>query len=259
MPLQFSSGLLSSLGSYGQGDGNIPTDPNQRTMMQQLGVTNPLLQAFGQGISSATGNGSRPVQIGGATIGLDNRSAMDQFKAAASNLDLNSPEGQIEYLRALQKINPEAAVMQAMKFKEMKMQEEKVDWEKGKPVTLSKVVMSETFDPITQKRVKAPKTVQVSAVWDKEKQKWVQMYEDPATGEQVTETTDQDPSKPVRLLLENEMVELDPVSGASYLLDKDGKRVKQVNMQDYRINPVRRPPARPQGSVIDQDPDIYGA
>lgn len=258
MPLQFSSGLLSSLGSYGQGDGNIPTDPNQRTMMQQLGVTNPLLQAFGQGISSATGNGSRPVQIGGATIGLDNRSAMDQFKAAASNLDLNSEEGQLQYLRALQKISPEAAVMQAMKFKEMKMQQEKVDWEKGKPITTSKVVPTTTTDTFGNV-IKGLKTVQVSSVWDKEKKEWVQMYDDPTTGEPVKETTDVDPSKPVRLLLENEMVELDPLTGASYLLDKDGKRVKQVNMQDYRINPVRRPPARPQGSVIDQDPDIYGA
>jgi hypothetical protein len=54
MALGFSSGLLTGLQQYGQGEG-IPADPRQRDAMQAAGVTNPLLQQFGRGLGGMFG------------------------------------------------------------------------------------------------------------------------------------------------------------------------------------------------------------
>lgn len=64
MALKFSQGLLSSLGSYGQG-GSIPSDPRQQSLMQQYGVTNPMLLALGR-------------SLGQAIPGFETRSAQEQ-------------------------------------------------------------------------------------------------------------------------------------------------------------------------------------
>ena len=58
MALGFSQGLLGGLRQYGQG-GDIPADPRQRNVMQQYGVTNPLLQQFGQSLGALTGQDMR--------------------------------------------------------------------------------------------------------------------------------------------------------------------------------------------------------
>jgi hypothetical protein len=54
MALRFSSGLLTGLQQYGQGEG-IPADPRQRDAMQAAGVTNPLLQQFGRSLGGMLG------------------------------------------------------------------------------------------------------------------------------------------------------------------------------------------------------------
>jgi hypothetical protein len=58
MALRFSSGLLTGLQQYGQGEG-IPADPKQRDAMQAAGVTNPLLQQFGRGLGGMLGTDMR--------------------------------------------------------------------------------------------------------------------------------------------------------------------------------------------------------
>lgn len=58
MALGFSQGLLGGLRTFGQG-GNMPADPNQRNVMQQYGVTNPLLQQFGQSVGMLVGRDMR--------------------------------------------------------------------------------------------------------------------------------------------------------------------------------------------------------
>ena len=63
MALRFSQGLLTGLQQFGQG-GGIPTDPRQRNLMQAAGVTNPLLQQFGQSLGGMFGVDTRsPMQI----------------------------------------------------------------------------------------------------------------------------------------------------------------------------------------------------
>jgi hypothetical protein len=63
MALRFSSGLLTGLQQYGQGEG-IPADPRQRDAMQAAGVTNPLLQQFGRSLGGMLGTDTRsPAEI----------------------------------------------------------------------------------------------------------------------------------------------------------------------------------------------------
>lgn len=97
--------LNQSLGSYGEGIlGQQSTLPlEQQNAMQLAGVNNPLLQRFGMGL--------------GFALGKDMSSVADQFKKAASQLDVNTTEGRSEYLSLLSRLNPEAAVKQAMAFK----------------------------------------------------------------------------------------------------------------------------------------------
>lgn len=58
MALQFSQGLLGGLRQFGQGEA-LPADPNQRNAMQRAGVTNPLLQQFGQSLGGLMGKDMR--------------------------------------------------------------------------------------------------------------------------------------------------------------------------------------------------------
>lgn len=134
MALGFSSGLLSGLQNYGQG-GDMPSDPRDRNLLQKAGVTNPLLQQFGQGF--------------GNVMGIDTRSAADQFRAAAANADVNTPEGRKQYLQALSQYDPQKAVEQAMAFKKAdqdaevaKLQKEKYqqDLANGKIKTFTRTV-----------------------------------------------------------------------------------------------------------------------
>jgi hypothetical protein len=68
----------------------VPTDPRQQTMMQQMGITNPLLQQFGQQIANLTGTDTRSAaqqvnaKVGQAMTGT----AEDKLQAAQSLIKL---------------------------------------------------------------------------------------------------------------------------------------------------------------------------
>ena len=78
MALRFSSGLLTGLQQYGQGGGAIPSDPNQRNLMQAAGVTNPLLQQFGQSLGGLFGVETRsPAAIAAEQKALEEQKAKE--------------------------------------------------------------------------------------------------------------------------------------------------------------------------------------
>ena len=104
MALGFSSGLLTGLQTFGQGGGAIPADPRQRNAMQAAGVTNPLLQRFGQGL--------------GGMLGNDMRSPMEQFGSAIQGIDTSTPEGKKALIAALAKVDPVSAVKMNEAFKQ---------------------------------------------------------------------------------------------------------------------------------------------
>lgn len=91
MALGFSQGLLGGLRTFGQG-GDMPADPNQRNVMQQYGVTNPLLQQFGQSV--------------GMLVGRDMRSQADQLKGAYTGLDPSDPKSLLEVAKVVEKYDP---------------------------------------------------------------------------------------------------------------------------------------------------------
>ena len=83
MALGFSQGLLGGLRQYGQG-GDIPADPRQRNVMQQYGVTNPLLQQFGQSLGALTGQDMRSqAAIQQEVVGKAMAQATDQSKSSS--------------------------------------------------------------------------------------------------------------------------------------------------------------------------------
>jgi hypothetical protein len=72
--------------------------------MQAAGVTNPLLQRFGEGL--------------GGILGTDMSSPMDQFGAAIQNIDTSTPEGKKALLSALSKVDPISAVKMSEAFRQ---------------------------------------------------------------------------------------------------------------------------------------------
>lgn len=97
MALRFSSGLLTGLQQYGQGGGAIPADPRQRNAMQAAGVTNPLLQRFGQGLGGMLGTEMRsPAAVQQAQL-------TEQVGAIK---DPSSYEGMVQLAQAVMKIDP---------------------------------------------------------------------------------------------------------------------------------------------------------
>lgn len=99
-------GLNQAISGFGgrQQQQQVPQDPLQQNLMQRAGITNPMLQMFGQGLAGVTGT--------------DTRSEMDIFKDTLKGVDVTTPEGRTAYLQALSRIKPEAAVQEALKFKE---------------------------------------------------------------------------------------------------------------------------------------------
>ena len=88
------SNIAQIMGNRGVQQGApVPTDPRQQTMMQQLGITNPLLQQFGQQV--------------GNLVGADTRSAMQQTNAAVAAVkDPSSYQGQLEIAKAIMNVDP---------------------------------------------------------------------------------------------------------------------------------------------------------
>lgn len=155
MALGFSSGLLTGLQTFGQGGGAIPADPRQRNAMQAAGVTNPLLQRFGQGL--------------GGILGTEMRSPMEQFGSAIQGIDTSTPEGKKALLSALSKVDPIATVKMAEAFRmeELDAPKRAADLARIKAQTalaekqakynnISLVKNVTTRDPITQELITKP-------------------------------------------------------------------------------------------------------
>lgn len=101
MALGFSSGLLTGLQTAGQG-GVMPSDPRDQNLLQKAGVTNPLLQQFGQGL--------------GGMFGVDMRSQNQQMQGALQAIDPKAADATSQMEAALAKYgDPKtaAAVLQA--------------------------------------------------------------------------------------------------------------------------------------------------
>ena len=110
MALRFSSGLLTGLQQYGQGEG-IPADPRQRDAMQAAGVTNPLLQQFGRGLGGMLGTEMRsPAAI-----------QQEQLKSSVGAIkDPSSYEGMVQLAQAVMNIDPIQGAQLLAKAEEMK-------------------------------------------------------------------------------------------------------------------------------------------
>jgi len=101
MALGFSSGLLTGLQTAAQG-GNMPSDPRDQNLLQKAGVTNPLLQQFGQGF--------------GGMFGVDTRSQNQQMQGALQAIDPTAADATAQMEEALAKYgDPKtaAAVLQS--------------------------------------------------------------------------------------------------------------------------------------------------
>ena len=128
MALGFSSGLLTGLQQYGQGGGAIPADPRQRNVMQAAGVTNPLLQRFGQGLGGMLGTEMRsPAAIQQAQL-------TEQVGAIK---DPSSYEGMVQLAQAVMKIDPIQGAQLLAKAEEMKKAEFKTGLQQQ--ATLTKI------------------------------------------------------------------------------------------------------------------------
>lgn len=100
MALRFSQGLLTGLQQFGQG-GGVPTDPNQRNLMQSAGVTNPLLQQFGQSLGGMFGVDTRsPAAVAQA----EQKTQQEQARQVYSQALTATPEKQMEFAGQLIKI-----------------------------------------------------------------------------------------------------------------------------------------------------------
>ena len=100
MALRFSGGLLTGLQQYGQGS-PVPSDPRMQNRLQAAGVTNPLLQAFGQGLGTMLGTEMRsPMEIAQA----EQKAQQEQARQVYSQALTASPEKQMEFAGQLIKI-----------------------------------------------------------------------------------------------------------------------------------------------------------
>jgi hypothetical protein len=100
------SNIAQIMGNRGmQRAAPAPTDPRQQTMMQQLGITNPLLQQFGQQI--------------GNLAGVDMRSAAQQTASGLQGLDPSDPKSLLGVAKAIQGSDPEKAAQLRAKAAEI--------------------------------------------------------------------------------------------------------------------------------------------
>jgi len=107
------SNIAQIMGNAGmQQAAPAPTDPRQQTMMQQLGVTNPLLQQFGK-------------QLGNAA-GVDMRSPVQQVNAEIRGVENpNSYEGKLKLAQAVMKVDPMKGSALLAAAEEERMQKER--------------------------------------------------------------------------------------------------------------------------------------
>lgn len=87
------AGLFGGMGATP--DPAVPADPRQRTAMQQMGVTNPLLQQFGQSVAGLFGKADQMA------------SPMQQMNRAIQSVkDPSSYEGKLKIAQAVMQIDP---------------------------------------------------------------------------------------------------------------------------------------------------------
>ena len=110
---QLISNIAQIMGNRGVQQGApVPTDPRQQTMMQQLGITNPLLQQFGQQV--------------GNLVGADTRSAAQQLTGSLGKIDATAPdalEQQLVTLANSPAASPEQRLTAVNKLKELRAAE----------------------------------------------------------------------------------------------------------------------------------------
>lgn len=87
------AGLNEAIRGFGGTQGMpIPQDPRQRNALERVGVTNPMLQMFGQGL--------------GALTGTDMRSREEQVAETVKGLDPQNPESLLKAAQAMEKYDP---------------------------------------------------------------------------------------------------------------------------------------------------------
>ena len=99
------TGMLSQINQQMAPRQPAPQLPvEQQNLMQRSGVTDPLLQQFGQGLAGA--------------LGVETRSPMAQFGSALQDIDTSTPEGKKALLSALSKVDPLSAVKMGEAFRQ---------------------------------------------------------------------------------------------------------------------------------------------
>ena len=99
------TGMLSQINQQMAPRQPAPQLPvEQQNLMQRSGVTDPLLQQFGQGLAGA--------------LGVETRSPMAQFGSALQDIDTSTPEGKKALLSALSKVDPLSAVKMSEAFRQ---------------------------------------------------------------------------------------------------------------------------------------------
>lgn len=94
------SGLNQATRRFGGTQQAVPQDPMERDVMQQYGVTNPMLQMFGKGL--------------GGLMGKEMGSPNDQIKAAMGSIDMNDPQALIKVADRIKGLDPTTAMKLVM-------------------------------------------------------------------------------------------------------------------------------------------------
>jgi len=99
------TGMLSQINQQMAPRQPAPQLPvEQQNLMQRFGVTDPMLQQFGQGLAGA--------------LGVETRSPMAQLGSALQDIDTSTPEGKKALLSALSKVDPLSAVNMIEAFRQ---------------------------------------------------------------------------------------------------------------------------------------------
>lgn len=130
-----------------------------KTMFDQLGITNPLLQQFGQQVANVAGR--------------DTRSASQAMASLLQNADTNTPEGRKAVIAAVSRVDPLKAMQLSEQFKKsdldadvarttMALREQQLINEKNKSPLTSAVIKVPMFNEVGEPKGYTYKTIQYS-------------------------------------------------------------------------------------------------